>query len=206
MYSAVSGSVVYLQHEINLNSADCTNPELWKRFEKLIKRPVLDAPWPLMAGSGFLVDSDGTIITNRHVVKISGLQVVRYIAIQSMAQTLDKNYGANFSADERSIMLKDFSAMITNGRYSFSAMLGIQKSGNVSILATAADDEPDLALVKVAVGPYRGLKLAANTAIGPAIVGTPVFSLGYPLGSELVDLFQQQNVTIIKARSGLSAD
>jgi hypothetical protein len=196
LYTAVSGSIVYLQHEIFLNSSDCTKPELWKRLEKLTKRSVLNAPWPLMSGSGFFVDNDGTILTNRHVVKIGGLQIIRYNAIQSVAEGLDKNFSSNFSADELAVMKKDFEAMISKGRYSFKAMIGTQDIGAVTILAEASEDEPDLALLKVGGGPFRGIKLAASTMIGPDLVGTEVLSFGYPLGSGMDVMFEERTVTM----------
>ena len=196
LYTAVSGSVVYLQHEILLSSTDCTNPELWKRFEKLTKRPVLDAGWPLMSGSGFFLDNDGTILTNRHVLKIGDLKVVRRSAIQSMAKSLDKNFSSDFSPYERATMERDFEDMISKGRYSFDAMLGAQNLGAVTILTEADDNEPDLALVKAVGGPFRGIKLSSDSIIVPDLVGTEVFSFGYPLGSELEVLFQERTVTM----------
>ena len=97
-------------------------------------------------------------------------------------------------------MKRDFDAMISKGSYSFNAMLGPERPGPVTILAVASEDEPDLALVKAAGDPYRGIKLAASTIVGPDLVGTEVFSFGYPLGSELEVLFQERTVKLTGAR------
>jgi S1-C subfamily serine protease len=196
LYTAVSGSVVYLQHEIFLDSKDCSNPELWRKFEKLIKRPILDTAWPLMSGSGFFVDSDGAILTNRHVVQTGDLKQVRIAVIRSVQKSIDKDFASDFGSGERAVLKRDFDIMISKGRYSFSAMIGTQNLGAVTVLAEASDDEPDLAVVRAAGGPFHAIRLADSEAIGPDLVGTEVFSFGYPLGSELDVLFQERAVTM----------
>jgi hypothetical protein len=185
MYSAVSPSVVYLEHQIFLSSSDCAKPDLWKRFEKLVKTRLLDAPWPLASGSGFFLDNDGTILTNRHVAKLIGLQQMRDAAILGVAVLLDAHFSSSFLTEERASMTADFKSMISKGRYSFHAMVGAQDLGAVRVVAVASEKEPDLAVLKAPGGPYKGIRLAPGSRIGPDLVGTSVLSFGYPLGSDL---------------------
>lgn len=201
LYGALSESVVYLQHGIRINSEDSTQAALWKRFEQLLKKPFLNEVIPVQSGSGFFVDDDGMIITNRHVVKLRSLDVVRYSEVQSLSAALDDYYASNFTAEERDAMKEDFKAMIEKGAYSFEAMLGAKNLGPVTVLAQSdaeKEDEPDLALAKIEGGPYKGIKLASAEAIGPALAGSDVFSFGYPLGSYLDVLFKERTVTMNK--------
>lgn len=198
LYGALSGSIVYLQHGIRVSAEDSANPELWKRFEEIIKRPLLDTVLPIMSGSGFFVDDDGYIVTNRHVAKLENLQAARNDEVQSMSSALDEYYSYKFTAEERRLMKADFATMIEEGEYSFEAIVGSKSLGPVAILALSeeGEEEPDLALVKAGGGPYKAIRLASSDSIGQGLVGADVFSLGYPLGSYLDAIFKERAVTM----------
>ncbi|HVP19128.1 MAG TPA: trypsin-like peptidase domain-containing protein [Spirochaetia bacterium] len=184
LYSAASGSVVYLLHTINLSSSDSARPELWKRYEKLAGKSVLDVPLSVASGSGFFLDVDGTILTNRHVVTMENLPRARASVIWWMDNILDKDFSAAFSSSERVAMQKDFQAMVLKARLTFQALLGTRNLGVVTEVAVAAENEPDLAVVRVTDGSFRPLRLAASPLIGPNLVGARVFSLGCPFNLE----------------------
>jgi S1-C subfamily serine protease len=196
LYSAISNSVVYLKHEISLRSTDCRRPDLIRRYEKLANRPLLDTELLLASGSGFFLDSDGTILTNRHVANIGDLPMLRARWVRFLDDNLDKDFAAQFSEDERMAMKKDFLEMLAKGRYAFKAMLGNRDLGEVSLLAVAAQNEPDLAVGRAAGGPYTAIRLAPAAAIGPGLVGTEVLSFGYPMADQLDAMFHERTVTM----------
>jgi hypothetical protein len=89
LYSIVSGSVVYVQHEILLNSGDCTKPELCRRSENLTKWHVLDVPLPLMSGSGFFADAEGIIL------EVGDLDTFRGEVVKAVSKGLDERFTSN---------------------------------------------------------------------------------------------------------------
>jgi Trypsin-like serine proteases, typically periplasmic, contain C-terminal PDZ domain len=203
LYSAVSGSVVYLQHEIRLNASDCKKPELWRRYESLAKHPFLDAAFPLVSGSGFFIDDRGYILTNRHVADFSP-EVWRYWVVGSMATSLEKNWGSLFSKGDRDAMMADFKVMIDKGRYDFAVYSGATRYV-ATILAKSKDKEPDLALLKVEGSGFRALRLALPEAIVPGLAGADVYSLGFPLGNSLEEMLEFKERTVTMNRGAISA-
>lgn len=203
LYAAVSDSVVYLQHEIRLNSSICKKPALWKRYESLTRRQFLDTGFPLVSGSGFFIDERGYVLTNRHVADFSP-EVARYWAIDAMKSSLEKNWGSYFSADDRKAMMADFKFMIEKGRYDFALYAGTKRYV-AALLGKAKATEPDLALLKVEGSGFKSLRLAGPEAIEPSLAGTDVYSFGFPLGSGLDAMLEFKERAVTMNRGTVSA-
>ena len=97
-YSRVSGAVVFLQHEFSLSSNGSAVPGLWERLAAEIGQPILDTPLALGSGSGFFVDTEGTILTNGHVVEEANLPQIRQQLTTEMAELLDEHFGLIFTS------------------------------------------------------------------------------------------------------------
>jgi S1-C subfamily serine protease len=196
LYKAASPGVVYLRHELYIDGKHSTRQALWERFARAAGKPFLDTWLPLASGSGFFIDDLGRTITNRHVVQIGNLDVLRAAVAKTVGAGLESVYGSQFSQTEREAMLKDLGVLLKDAAYRFSAVAGGQEYASVKVLAQGAVDEPDLALVEVEGAKGPSLRLAKEGVLDSGLTGRDVLSLGFPLGSTLDELFKERVVTM----------
>lgn len=199
LYLQAERSIVYLQHEVYLDPSNCKKPELFTRLEKFLETEILDKTIPLATGSGIIIETDGTILTNRHVVQVPTLNSIRNLIADELAEGLPNLAGSNFTSNELDSIINDFNNMILKGDLLFTATVGNKIYYNLDIILIADQDEPDLAVVKIdGEDPFAALRLADSVLFNKEIVGKDVFSFGYPLGSVMDWLFEERIVTMNK--------
>jgi S1-C subfamily serine protease len=197
LYPAVSGKVVYLRHEFTLDPAKAAQATLWNRFEDAIEARFLAKPFVVSSGSGFVVDDRGRIITNRHVADIGSVDGLRRMAVRLVSDRID-GMTLQFSADERKRMKEDLKALFGAATYRFGVISGKTDLGAVKVLAKSGEKEPDLALVEISPFTEWPLTLLESNEADRDIVGSDVFSFGYPLGDKMDDIFKERVVTMNK--------
>jgi S1-C subfamily serine protease len=198
LYTNVAALTVCLKHEVFMDPALCKNLELVKKWETSKKSSILSTYRTILSGSGFFVGEGGLILTNRHVAQIDDLAEKRSNVANDFTRDLASSASKTFSADELRLIKLDIYAMVTKGSYRFSATYGGKILSVVQTIAVAQKDEPDIALLRADGGAPTGLKLASAASIAPGLVGTEVFSFGFPLGSNLEDMFTDIVVTMNK--------
>jgi S1-C subfamily serine protease len=199
LYANVSKSTVYLRHEIFMDPSLCRNAALVKHWEAETKVRYLSEYFTLWSGSGFLFDDDGLILTNRHVAAIADLSKARQDAATYLAGTVDERASAAFTVEERRKIKQDLYAMLTKGSYRLSATIRGKLVSDLSVPVMADRSGPDIALVKSPGGFGPGLRLAASDAVSPKIVGSEVYSFGFPLQNNFSDLVVTMNKGMISA-------
>jgi len=199
LYSSVSPATVYLRHEVLMDPNLCRNPGLVKKWEAERKMHLLSTYYALSCGSGFLVDDDGLILTNRHVADIGDLAEARGNALNSLVYSVEQYASSAFSNEDKRLLKLDLYAMLTKGAYRFSATVGSQVVTEVAKIAVARQDEPDVALLKLPSGYGQGLTLASPDALASMVVGQEVFSFGFPLEPSFNELIVTMNKGTISA-------
>ncbi len=199
IYNQLKPSIGYLKHEIYMDSELCSNPDLVKDFEEDSGYDILNEYLVLSSGSAFIIDKDGTMISNRHVVMLGDLRAIRSeiaTEIEDVAQETYKNIKTDKEITE---LLADLHEMIFNGAYRLSISVDGQLYTDLTILNIAKDDNPDLALLRINhPKKFKPLRLTSSDRITEEIVGTDVYSFGFPLGSVMDRLFSDQVVTMNK--------
>lgn len=203
VYAHSADSVVFLRHEIFLDPAKTTHAALWKQFEDFYQAKILGNYVPLASGTGFAIDTEGRILTNRHVVEVGDVAALRAAMTQVFSQAIDALPSVQFSPSAKLDLRGDLKALLGESAYRFSASAGTKELGPAQVLSVASSTEPDLALLQVKDWASTPLSLAATAAVGTGLVGADVVSLGYPLGMSLDALFKERVVTM--NRGGVSA-
>jgi S1-C subfamily serine protease len=197
-YELVSESIVLIQYSIYLSPGEASDPSLFGRLETLEDKKLLGQLMPISSGSGFFVDGEGDILTNRHVVEPEDLDKVRRDLGDAMAYSIESKHAKYFSRDELRTLKTDLYKMITKGKLSFSVFAGSRVFENPKKTVVAGPRELDLALLTVEGLESRGLRLASAGELGKSIVGEDAFSFGYPLGMKTADTFKEMAVTMNK--------
>lgn len=194
LYSQVAPQVAYLRHELFIDGTKAKQTPLWKRMEEITKVPFLGAYLPIASGSGFFVDDQGRMVTNRHVVEVGSVEILRSVGTALVGRVLD-GLDNRFTAAEKADLKADLEVLLDKASYRFSAMVGTRFLGTITVLAKAKDPEADLALVEVAGYSGPSLELAPGGPEG-ITVGDDVASFGYPLGDSLDAVFKERVVTM----------
>jgi len=195
LYKRVAPTVVYLKHEFYLAPQKVQEVECWERLEELMHIGLLAEYYPVITGSGFFMDTQGKILTNRHVVKVESVPNLRNAAKEYLAEAMNEHW-QSFSERELNAMKKDLDQLFDNNEYRLSASVGNEFLGTVTTLAVAAEKSADLALVEITGYTSTPLILREDGTVSSTIVGTDVFSFGYPLGSTIDSSFKERIVTM----------
>jgi|GEM_PF-3423725 len=195
LYSRVSPKVVYLRHEFYLAPEKVRSQASWTKLEELMKTKLLSGYLPIVTGSGFFVDGRGRIVTNRHVAHADSVEGLRKSAMQYLERTM-QDYSNSFTSAEMASMKRDLKNLFANNEYRLGASIGNEFIGSVTVLSVAEDNAPDLALVELPAYRSSPLILEEAEAVAPSVVGSDVFSFGYPLGTTIDSSFKERVVTM----------
>jgi len=181
-----------------LDAADCKNPDLIRKLESLADQNFLNSYVAVKTGSGFIIDSRGYTLTNRHVVLFKNLNESRKSIGANIAGTIIKKYDYSFSESEKAQILIDFINMFANAKYRFTGILADQEY-EIEVLEISPEDSDDLALIRLKGNSgFSSIKLADSETINNSLIGETVYSFGYPLGSLITHLFQDRIVSMNK--------
>ena len=181
-----------------LDAADCKYPELIKELEQLTDQDFLNTYMPVQTGSGFLIDLEGYVLTNRHVVIFKDLNDVQENFGTEIAESLLKEYDYNFTDLEKAWILQDFQTMFSNAKYRFTGILADQEY-EIEVLEVADEDSDDLALIRLkGEAGFSAIPLADSNDISSSLIGETVYSFGYPLGATITQIFQDRIVSMNK--------
>ncbi len=198
IYEDFRESIINLKHVIFFDSDFCESPDLIKLLEEKSDTAILDTNLVLQAGSGFIIDEDGYAITNRHVIQFENIQEKKELIILTYLKSLMSEYGQNFNKNEIENIQKDFSRLAREGQYKFIAQLE-NKQFEVQILQTTEESSPDLGLIKLISSQiFLPMKFETKESVNSSLIGTTVYSLGYPLSTVFDSLFKENIVTINK--------
>ncbi len=195
LYGKMSGSVVYLRHELLVDPAKSAQAALWKRYEDATGAPLLSRYFPLSTGSGFFIDDEGRIISNRHVVEIVSEDDLRRQAIYIIGKKIDEMTG-KFTSEERSRLKADLKKLFDGNPYRLMVISGRMELGAARVLAIGEGKEQDLALAEIPGFISVPLRIAPAESEGQQLVGADVYSFGYPLGDAMDAMFKERVVTM----------
>jgi len=197
-YLDVSKSIVLVQYSVYMDKSSAVDSSLIHRYEKLEGRKFLDTNYAISSGTGFFVDGDGDILTNRHVVEPGPMDDLRKRAAEAVAFEIEDKHVKDFTVEERRRLKLDLYKMITRGRLDFLVLSGDRVYKSPVKVKIGPENGLDLALISVGSSPVMGLPLAADSAVVSLLVGKEVFSFGYPLGANTDDHFDEVVVTMNK--------
>ncbi len=196
-YSRISDSIVYIKHEIYLDSSFCKDEELFQHFEDIAGIELLNRYLPIKTGSGFFIDTDGIILTNRHVLRLPNLNILVQTLIKNFDLHISQNYFGSFNQTDITKLSADFRRMILNSNLEFNVVVKNMTFNSVKIIDAGDSESLDLALLKISsIKKFDALPLAEAEEIDPDIIGNKVFSFGYPLGAKLDKMFEKRVVTM----------
>ena len=196
LYPNIAPSTVYIQHILTFDARYAKNPGLVRRFEDLLGWKLLGEAIPVASGSGFVVTEDGMIVSNRHVVSIGDIKKLRAGIAAELAGALDTEYASSFTSNERRLLATDLATMANFGAYRLTVTIDGRRSSDVRIVTVAKEDEADLALLKVELTGLRPLPVAPADRIASTLIGSDVFSFGFPLGFAIDVVFDDLAVTM----------
>jgi S1-C subfamily serine protease len=196
LYPSIAPSTAYIQHLLTFDAAYAKNPALIRKFEGLLGWKLLGEAIPISSGSGFVVTADGMIVSNRHVASVGDLKKLRAGIAAELAGVLESKHASSFTPDERRLLVADLATMANFGAYRLTVTIDGKRSSDVRIVAIAKEDEADLALLQVGLAGLRPLTVAPADRIAPTLVGSDVFSFGFPLGFAMDAVFDELAVTM----------
>jgi S1-C subfamily serine protease len=196
LYPSIAPSTAYIQHLLTFDATYAKNPALIRKFEGLLGWKLLGEAIPISSGSGFVVTADGMIVSNRHVASVGDLKKLRAGIAAELAGVLESKHASSFTPDERRLLAADLATMANFGAYRLTVTIDGKRSSDVRIVAVAKEDEADLALLQVGLAGLRPLTVAPADRITPALVGSDVFSFGFPLGFAMDAVFDELAVTM----------
>lgn len=195
LYAKYASRVVYLRHEFYLDPDKAQNPKLWARLEKITNEKLLSGYFPVMTGSGFFVDGQGRMITNRHVAWVASIEALRRTAVWKL-ENIVEDTSSGFDKDERNALEEDIKRLFLGNAYRLHAMIGETSLGEAKILAIGSVKDADLSLLEIPGYKSMPIPLAENDAIKSALVGSDAFSFGYPIGTAMDSEFKERAVTM----------
>jgi len=198
LYARVSVATAYIEHSVFMDPTLCRNVELFKKWETASNVNILSSYYPLFSGSGFLIGNEGVLLTNRHVVQVDNLADIRMNTANNYAQKLEQSAPKGFSADDIRTLKLDVYAMLTKGKYRFSATINGTVITDIKTLAISKDSGLDIAVLKLSGSSSHGLVLAKSEMLNTKLIGKEVYSFGFPLGASLGWRFTDLVVTMNK--------
>lgn len=204
LFQMASPGTVQLKTGLQLEGKNAKNPEQVNLFLKTLGLKPLGSTIALSSGTGIALSSDGMILTNAHVVLMSGKERsdARQGLIKVFQQQFDLINGYTaYQRQQKKIptftnldqLAQDLSHVILESPILLQLQVNNTETRAVRILA--ADEDRDLALVQSDFIDLKPLRLADSAAVN---VGDDVIALGYPLGSTLEDMFSQVVTTMTK--------
>lgn len=198
LYSLAEASIGYVKHEILMDSSRSRYPEIVRKLESRMNSKILDQQYTIASGTGFLISEDGLLVTARHVIQIGDLKKIRAAAASALLSAIDSEYAKSFGTEELPRLRADLTSMLSLGQYQLSVTISGKVYRSVRTVAVAQDEGLDLAVLKVEATGLIPLPLADPGDITSALVGTEVYSLGYPLGSLMEKAFRDLAITMNK--------
>jgi len=114
------------------------------------------------------------------------------------AQKLEQSAPKGFSADDIRTLKLDVYAMLTKGKYRFSATINGTVITDIKTVAISKDSGLDIAVLKLSGSSSHGLVLAKSEMLNTKLIGKEVYSFGFPLGASLGWRFTDLVVTMNK--------
>jgi hypothetical protein len=195
---------VQLKYGLLLDGKNASNPEQVNLFLKSLNLKPLGSTINLSSGTGVVLTADGKILTNAHVVLMSGndrlaarlalLQLFQeqFTLIESMS-TAERQKRSIPSSLRMEQLAKDLGHVIRDSPIVLQLQVNNIEIRSVRILA--ADVERDLALVESDFVDLTPLRLGDSSSLQ---VGDDVVALGYPLGATLEDIFSEVVTTMTR--------
>lgn len=190
----IQNSVVLVAREVLLDSSKSKEPDLWRKLENHLGIDILDCYSTLSTGSGFVIDSNGHVLTNHHVIDgDSDPEAIRNLtsAIQDFLTYSVPE--AVLSRDER-FKLRADTAKILDKSKSIIHVISGGKTYNI-VSAVAKDRTADLALIKT-----ESLEAVPPLQLSPdkdsITLGSTVVAFGYPVPDLFGEELEKQKVSV----------
>jgi S1-C subfamily serine protease len=195
---------VQIKYDLVLEGRNVKKPEQVNLFLKTLGLKPIGSMMNVASGTGVALTADGKILTNAHVVLLSGqdrlearlgmlkLFQVQFDRIFSMTAAERKKNNIPQFADSKQLA-NDLMSLIVDSPIVLNVQVNNRETRAVSVLV--ADPDRDLALLQSDFVNLSPLKLAGADTLQ---VGDDVVALGYPLGGTLEELFAQTATTMTK--------
>ncbi len=194
LFETNAAAVVYIQQAVKILPEYFADPKSLNVLERSVERTILNTYLPIGSGSGFLIDRDGHLITNNHVIDTQDLKKYRERTGQSWGRYIDDNIkDADLSADGRRALKVALFRAITQGPFVLQVLVNNKDFYDASVVAS--NEKLDLALVKIELHSNQAMRLAPNDSLK---VGDDLYSIGYPFGSDAVKKFQELSAAFTK--------
>jgi S1-C subfamily serine protease len=194
LFETSSPAVVYIQQAVKILPQYFADVRTLTQLEHAADRSILNGYLPIESGSGFFVDRLGHIVTNNHVVDVSGLKKTRENAAQYWGKYIDDTFkDKDMAPEDRRVLKVALFKAITQGPFALQALVGNKDIYEVQVVAASL--KPDLAVLKIEVEGNPALPLAPSDSLK---VGDDLYSIGYPFGSDVVRKLQEISATFTK--------
>jgi S1-C subfamily serine protease len=188
-------SVVYIEVSFYLNSKYAKDKEPFKKLDEKENYKILDTYYAYSSGSGFLISSDGYLITNQHVIKYlldvdKDEEKFKENLINGFNNYLEKLNSRYINSFDKQSMSNDFAEMIKYSKSFTRVVVNNKDAYQPEIIKF--DEDKDIALLKINESNCRPVNIGDSNNLK---IGSEVLSFGYPMQSSMSKVFSNLKAT-----------
>lgn len=178
IFEMYKDSIVYVQQTLYFESSKVKHPEHFRKLEDHYKMKLLDTYFTIASGSGFFISTEGHILTNHHVIDISGLEDYRKEMLWGFLNTISRELPDDmFTWREFEQVIDDFEFLFTKSEFHFR--LTVRNEEQYTFKIVKYDKKLDIAVIKIPDDEgFTAIPLGDSDSLK---VGKSVIALGYPL-------------------------
>ncbi len=193
IFDANKGAVVMVMQVLHFDESYAKHPADFAEIEKALETKILGESFPLVTGSGFIISSDGYLVTNFHVIDDAKKDLAKKMSYRGFIHAVESKRDKITLSNRQVERVEDeFWELLDHARFGYEVRVNDKDIFVPEILLR--EEETDIALLKITA--KKRLVKASLALKEGARVGDNVLAIGYPLPGVLETMFKDNQASL----------